>query len=70
MLACNFGVLMAFVLGHYVDYTSVPLLIMFMTAAFMLSMSLQHETPPYLLQAGLIKLKTKLNTNCGLIVYL
>lgn len=53
MLSSNVGILASFVLGHYVDYIIIPLVLMSVSVAFMLAMVFQHETPPYLLRAGL-----------------
>lgn len=48
-LACNAGILIAFIVGHFFDYATVSQILLAIPILFVISISSFPETPSYLL---------------------
>lgn len=59
MLACNFGILLAFVAGHVCSYETQPLLLMGGCVAYLVGVLCLPETPQYLLRIGEQEVRNK-----------
>lgn len=52
MFSCNVGILISFVVGHYVQYTMRPVVLLLFPIAFLLLFFRFPETPAFLMRAG------------------
>lgn len=52
-LSCNIGILIAFVLGHFLSYGMSPIVLLCLPILFLISFSIFPETPQFLLSRGL-----------------
>lgn len=52
MLACNLGILLGFIMGHWLRYETLPLVLMVGSLLFLIGVYLLPETPQYLLRIG------------------
>lgn len=59
MLSCNFGIFLAFVMGHVCSYEMVPLLLLGGCVAFLGGVICLPETPQYLLRIGELEVRQK-----------
>lgn len=48
-LACNAGILIAFIIGHFFDYESVPQILLGIPILYVILIAMFPETPSYLL---------------------
>lgn len=48
-MACNAGILIAFIIGHFFDYESVPQILLGIPILYVILIAMFPETPSYLL---------------------
>lgn len=58
-LACNAGILLAFIIGHFFDYETVAQILLGVPILFIMLISSFPETPSYLLSVDRIQVKIK-----------
>lgn len=61
VLACNTGLLYAYVLGGYFNYRTVPWLLMPPSLAFLFLFARVKESPTYLMKCGRINVRILFN---------
>lgn len=52
VLFCNIGILLAYVLGNYVSYTTFPIVFLVLPIVFFIGFIFLPETPQYLFKIG------------------
>ncbi|XP_055918187.1 facilitated trehalose transporter Tret1 [Eupeodes corollae] len=52
VLSCNFGILIAFVLGNFLSYKAVPLILASLSVMFLISVIFLPETPQHLMKSN------------------
>lgn len=52
VLICNAGILLAYILGNFVDYTTFPIIFLIFPIVFFIGFIFLPETPQYLFKTG------------------
>lgn len=52
VLFCNAGILLAYILGNFVDYTTFPIIFLIFPIVFFIGFIFFPETPQYLFKSG------------------
>lgn len=60
ILSMNLGILIAFVLGNYLSYVVVGVLMMVFPIGFLVAFMSLPETPPYLIHCGKISVSIEI----------